>query len=249
MISKTFENANYLQGLEGGLDTSHSSFAHIRTARRPGAGIVINWTSAPRLDVEPTDYGYIVHLGTRDVGEDGLYAARLSLRHAGAAVRGGASRRLPAAVPRCRKLDGHIWVPDRRRNHLRLSTGRARTRATIRSRPSLADDWETQNGRGPEDLVPGTFRLKKSLANDYMIDRERQKTKTFTGIVGINTQDFALQEGMGHIADRSQEHLGTSDKAIIATRQLLLEATGPGREGRKAARHRALDVPQRAAVR
>ena len=51
-----------------------------------------------------------------------------------------------------------------------------------------------------------------------------QKTKNFTGIVGINTQDMALQEGMGPIVDRSKEHLGTSDKAIIATRQLLLEA-------------------------
>ena len=32
------------------------------------------------------------------------------------------------------------------------------------------------NGRVQDDLIPGTFRLKKSLANDYMIDRERQKT-------------------------------------------------------------------------
>src|ERR1019366_4834791 len=68
---------------------------------------------------------------------------------------------------------------------------------------------------------------------DYLIDRERQKTKTFTGIVGINTQDFALQEGMGRIADRSREHLGTSDKAIIATRQLLLEAIDAVAKGEK----------------
>jgi hypothetical protein len=35
---------------------------------------------------------------------------------------------------------------------------------------------------------------------------------------------MALQEGMGPIVDRSKERLGTSDKAIIAARQLLLEA-------------------------
>ena len=57
-----------------------------------------------------------------------------------------------------------------------------------------------------------------------MIDRSVQKTKTFTGIDGINTQDFALQEGMGPIVDRSKEHLGTTDRAIIVLRQLLLEA-------------------------
>jgi len=53
--------------------------------------------------------------------------------------------------------------------------------------------------------------------NDYFIDREVQRTRTYTGIPGINTQDYALQEGM----DRSaiiREHLGTSDAAIIAAR-------------------------------
>ncbi|HEY4439702.1 MAG TPA: hypothetical protein VGN14_04565, partial [Candidatus Elarobacter sp.] len=54
---------------------------------------------------------------------------------------------------------------------------------------------------------------------------------TFTGIKGINTQDFALQEGMGPIPDRSLERLGTTDRAIIATRQLLLEATRAVEEG------------------
>ena len=44
-----------------------------------------------------------------------------------------------------------------------------------------------------------------------------------TGIRGINTQDFALQEGMGAISDRSKEHLGTTDRAIITLRQMLLE--------------------------
>jgi phthalate 4,5-dioxygenase oxygenase subunit len=73
-------------------------------------------------------------------------------------------------------------------------------------------------------MIPGTFRLKRNLSNDYLIDRHLQKTKTFTGITGVNTQDMALQEGMGHIVDRSKEHLGTSDRAIIVMRQLLIEA-------------------------
>jgi len=51
-----------------------------------------------------------------------------------------------------------------------------------------------------------------------------QKTVNFTGIEGINTQDRAVQESMGHIVDRSKEHLGPADKAIIQARRLLLEA-------------------------
>ena len=51
-----------------------------------------------------------------------------------------------------------------------------------------------------------------------------QKTTNFTGIEGINTQDRAVQESMGRIVDRSKEHLGPADKAIIQARRLLLGA-------------------------
>ena len=125
-----------------------------------------------------------------------------------------------AKVP---KLDGHMWVPIDD-EHTYVYNWACAYSSSDPISPEFAEEWEAMNGRGKDDLVPGTFRLKKTLANDYMIDRERQRTKTFTGIIGINTQDFALQEGMGRIADRSLEHLGTTDKAIIATRQLLLEA-------------------------
>ena len=64
-----------------------------------------------------------------------------------------------------------------------------------------------------------------------MIDRQMQKTQNFTGIVGVNTQDFALQEGMGPICDRSKEFLGSSDKAIVGMRRLLLEAIAVNEKG------------------
>ncbi len=56
-----------------------------------------------------------------------------------------------------------------------------------------------------------------------MIDRELQK-KTFTGIVGINTQDIALQEAMGPIVDRTKEYLVSSDRAIVTMRRQLIDA-------------------------
>ena len=49
------------------------------------------------------------------------------------------------------------------------------------------------------DLIPGTFRPKANRDNDYLIDRELQRTATFTGIKGIGTQDCAVQESMGTI--------------------------------------------------
>src|SRR6202453_2043380 len=70
ILSKTFEDANYLQGLEGGLDTAHSSFAH--NERLGDRHWIRNRDGAPRLDVERTDYGY-TYVSTRNVGEDGHY--------------------------------------------------------------------------------------------------------------------------------------------------------------------------------
>jgi hypothetical protein len=86
------------------------------------------------------------------------------------------------------------------------------------------DKLERGLGNGPLHVDPTTFRSKANRGNDYMLDREVQRTETFSGIDGINAQDRALQESMGHIVDRSKEHLGPADKAIIQARKLLRQA-------------------------
>jgi hypothetical protein len=57
-----------------------------------------------------------------------------------------------------------------------------------------------------------------------LIDRQMQRKENFSGIVGVNTQDRAVQEMQGRITDRTKEHLGPADQAIIACRQRLLRA-------------------------
>ena len=71
---------------------------------------------------------------------------------------------------------------------------------------------------------PKTFRSFQNRTNNYGLDREVQKTESYSGIDGINQQDRALQESMGRVVDRSREHLGPADKAIIQARKLLREA-------------------------
>jgi hypothetical protein len=53
------------------------------------------------------------------------------------------------------------------------------------------------------------------------MDRQVQRKVSFTGMPFIPTQDQAMTEGMGHICDRTQEHLGTTDVAIIHMRRLM----------------------------
>jgi phthalate 4,5-dioxygenase len=59
--------------------------------------------------------------------------------------------------------------------------------------------------------------------NMWLQDRGAMTRKeTFSGISGINNEDFAIQESMGPLFDRSTEHLGTSDVAVIRMRKLML---------------------------
>src|SRR5712691_12712084 len=94
----------------------------------------------------------------------------------------------------------------------------------------------------------GKFRLVQNKDNDYLIDREAQRTKSYTGIAGIHQQDQAVTESMGPIYDRSQEHLGTSDAMVIRTRRRVLNAaralrdnavTPPGVDNPAVYRHRS----------
>jgi hypothetical protein len=87
------------------------------------------------------------------------------------------------------------------------------------------------NAFGAEVDVSNGFRSIQNRGNRYLIDRQVQKTQTYTGIPGINVQDRAVQESMGRTADRTLERLGTTDRAIITARRMLLKAIATVEEG------------------
>jgi phthalate 4,5-dioxygenase len=219
-VTKTFENCNYLQALEGGLDTAHSSYLH--NNRLGDNRQLRNRDGAPRIDVERTPYGYY-YVSTRDAGVDGRYVRVYHYVMPAQQMRANMLKfdGSPAEVP---SLDGHFWVPVDD-EHSCVYNWKCGYDDAARFSPEYLARIDRNYGRGPEDFIPGTFYLKANVGNDFMIDRAVQKTQTFTGIVGINTQDYAVQEGMGPIVDRSKEHLGTSDRAIVTMRRLLLDAT------------------------
>jgi phthalate 4,5-dioxygenase len=74
---------------------------------------------------------------------------------------------------------------------------------------------------------------------DYLIDRQLQRTTSYTGIENASIQDRAIQETMGPIYDRTQEHLGSADAAIIMMRRLLMRLAQQLEEGHEpyAAQH------------
>ena len=88
-----------------------------------------------------------------------------------------------------------------------------------------------KSGAGVHAEVDANYRPIRNSANDYLIDRELQRTTTFTGIRGIGEQDMVVQESMGAITDWTLENLGHSDSAIAQFRRLLLKLVRDFQEG------------------
>ena len=82
-------------------------------------------------------------------------------------------------------------------------------------------------------LVAGTFQSYLSPENDFLIDREMQKTGNYTGIPEIRIQDMAMTDTMPRILDRTVEHLGTTDLAIITMRRLLMRLARQAADGQR----------------
>jgi phenylpropionate dioxygenase-like ring-hydroxylating dioxygenase large terminal subunit len=219
-VSKNYQASNYLQALEGGLDTSHSSFLHNNVLGNRNT--MRNLDPSPQIEVYPTRYGYS-YVSTRKISEEDryirIYHYVMPFQQMRGDVTGDGGQR--SKVP---KIDGHFWVPiDDHQTYVWNWMYGADEGAEIT--PEFAEKDEKRAGRGKDDFIPGTFKLKSNPANDHMIDRNLQKTKSFTGIVGVGTQDMAVQESMEPIVDRSQENLIWTDKAIMAMRKMMLEAT------------------------
>ena len=222
-VSKTWEECNWLQALEGGIDTSHAPIMH-RALKHNPAHPGIPTTSAfarnskPTLEVEMTDYGYR-YFGIRPLGDDGTYIRGYQF------IMPWTQIRPPDASGEIRAIPGHYWVPMDDHNCMVWNW-----KYSLDGPFSEEEKEERGTGRGPGEQLDN-FRKVGNKDNNWNIDRAVQKTDTFTGIYGINNQDHAVQESMGPVIDRTREHLGPADKAIITTRKLLMDAIGTVQDG------------------
>ncbi|HZR97378.1 MAG TPA: Rieske 2Fe-2S domain-containing protein [Chloroflexota bacterium] len=225
-VHKRFQECNYLQNVEGEVDSAHVSFLHRRFVAdgviAPGAGQALlarATDGAPVFTVQETAYGLAI--GARRNWEHDQYYWRVTQflmpTYTMIPSEAGAPISFTAAVP----------VDDTR------TAG-----YTVSWRPDgpLTDEdvarIESWTGIYSE-VDPRTFQPLANRANDYRLDREKQRHESFTGITGIRDQDLAVQEDQfgGPIADRTREHLGTSDTAVIALRQRLLRAVRALQQG------------------
>jgi phthalate 4,5-dioxygenase len=230
---KFLVEANWLQCLEGELDTAHVSFLH-QNFGDDGTGLQTlvrddGYTNDrhPRLFALDTDYGFVY--GGRRAQRSGNYYWRVT------------QMLLPiyALIPIATGYTGGatIWMPIDDNHCWRYLIGGTRTFDAREDEPAAVR-------RPPLPTEPGTFRFPDGVeidtrlplyrrSNGYGMDRQKQRTLSFTGIPYIPTQDQAMTEGMGYVCDRTEEHLGTSDLAIIHMRRMMLRLVESLQQGQE----------------
>jgi phthalate 4,5-dioxygenase oxygenase subunit len=229
-LQLTMRECNWMQAVEGDIDTSHLGFLHLGAAKpedqNPGTFdyYLVN-DRAPRYDVIETPYG--TSYGAYRPAEADTYYWRI------------AHFLFPfyTMIPSGRlgeQILIRAWVPldDEHTMYwgmvIRFVADSARV---VRTGPDGNSAIPAAAPRIDSGLLPnssdwlGRFRLRQNAANDYEIDREKQRLGiNFTGLANVPLEDQAVTESMGAIYDRTHEHLGTSDAMVIRTRRRLINA-------------------------
>jgi nitrite reductase/ring-hydroxylating ferredoxin subunit len=219
VVTRWLQECNYMQAVEGEIDSAHVSWLHapLKAEDSPFRGRfndAILTDGAPRLTVKPTDYGFC-YGARRDVDLEQYYwrvtqwlLPTYSLIPSHTFPRGG----------RC-------WIPidDTHISVIQYNyhPDRPLTPEEVDSRRHTPPVQPTRY-RLPDGAMIDICRDVRNADNDYLIDRDMQRTQNYTGIAVIRTQDTAMTESMGGIVDRTQEHLGTTDAAVIAARRRLI---------------------------
>ena len=207
---KWLQDSNWAQGVEGNLDSSHASFLHRffdrehpwhfgGADRSQGGRPLLADDGAPVLTARETEFGF-VYGAARKTADQRVYW-----------------RVTPFIMP------NYTVIPS--------PSGRFNGFFTL----PMDDEhswWfvieEQPRKIGPE--YPGYVEIQsdwrqiRNAGNDYLIDRTAQRTVNYSGMTTNRVQDAAMMESMGAIMDRTNEHLATSDMAIIYMRRLMIKA-------------------------
>ncbi|MGO8918518.1 MAG: Rieske 2Fe-2S domain-containing protein [Stellaceae bacterium] len=223
-------DCNWLQALEGDIDTSHFGFLHVGNLAPedvpPDNLLRYTVTSrAPDYHVSETDWGMMYGAyRPAEAGQTYWRFANFLFPFWTQPPQGGFAER----------VNSRAWVPLDDTHTMFISLSWSKMPPTIRA---LRDGRPVPGARPGQDYLPnstdwlGRRRLAGNAANDWTIDRVAQASnRIYTGITNIHLQDQAVTESMGGITDHAHEHLGPGDLMISRTRRRLLRAARALRE-------------------
>lgn len=212
---------NWLQAMEGDLDTSHFGFLHAGAVK--GADVdpisidrfqVLE--RSPRILACETDWG-TMYAAARpaDPGEIYYRFAHFSVPF----------WTLFPSGPFSHNIVAQAWVPMDDTHTMVLTAQWKKRVAPLAMTKSGAPIPGLERAIEPMLNTTdwfGRWRMPANESNDYLIDRDAQQCASFTGITGVDTQDMAVTESMGVVVEREREHLAPSDRMITLTRRCLL---------------------------
>ena len=228
---------NWLQSLEGALDSSHINFLHKRLDReeagllaaqsaaaqgtpptrvyKGGSGTVMSVDGRPRLEVRDTAYGFKYAAIRRPLAMPEAYAyVRISHYVAPLCV-------LIPAPRNWHQVQLFVPMGDEQTMFYML-----RYSATEAISDDLRREMQMAGGIAPGVHMDANYVKHASERNNWYQDREEMRNgNVWSGLPGVALEDMAIQESMGPIFDRTREHLATSDVAVIRMRRLLLGAS------------------------
>ncbi|WP_337187065.1 Rieske 2Fe-2S domain-containing protein [Phenylobacterium sp.] len=228
-IVKMHAACNWAQVLEGAIDSAHSSSLHstnMPTAEVEGSTATETaWLrpsndKAPRLEAEVTDYGFhyaairrpIVNPETHVYIRTTVFIAPFTVLIPPNDKYNLAQMLVPIDDVNC-MFYWMAWHP---------------------TKGISQDNWRTFCAAVPGVDLNADWTKVRNLENGYLQDREAMRAGDFTGIHGIPAQDMAMWESMGPIADRSEDHLGSSDVAIVQFRRQMAAAAKAVQKGEPA---------------
>jgi phthalate 4,5-dioxygenase len=227
-----FQDCNYLQVMEGGIDPTHVMWLHSPydladeelARQQPAQQQVANKLGARTpMDIEMADTPAGFTYGAKRPAGEGksLWRVNQFIMPFYTMPPGGDQKQARAYIPvddeTCVKWQIK-WYPSK--------SIKASTNETLRA-PFAEEAYNP-----PTNSVPfGHIRMKARKSNDYLINWETHKVRRF-GIAGVNLQDVCIteNEGPAPILDRTKEHLCSGDLSIIKARRILLDAARALRE-------------------
>ena len=226
--TKIHHDCNYVQANEGNIDPQHLSYLHrflnAVQAVDPRVNSLLVRDTAPHLEVEETPYGFRL-FAARSADDETTYIRMSNFIMPNNSSFDGT----PLVDPRSGKsrenlgYQHHWHVPIDDVSHWKY---------TIVYAHEIPVDLNWVQKRVFDDVTPD-YRLKRDASNHYLQDREEMKTQSFAGMgQSFWAHDKFAVEAQGAIIDRSEEHLGTTDKPVMLMRRQMLAAIDDIKAGR-----------------
>lgn len=236
VIVRAREECNFVQCLEGVIDSAHSNFLHssfivpdetkshadgVSDSKDDGSIGRPSNDTRPKIEVENTVYGFRYAAVRKPLLDaDKFKYVRTTLFVAPFFA-------FFPAPPGWIYMQAFVPVDD---THTMFYYIQTRTDGAPIEDAERAEIF-ARAGLRPGVDIDADLRKVKNRSNLWGQDRDAMRAGNFSGITGVNLEDIAVQESMGPIFDRTREHLGQTDAAIIRMRRLLLQSIEEFRNG------------------